>query len=401
MELRETPVTPSSPYSWAEYLAYLEGVPEDIVSAGKQLSSTSAASMSWGLLSCLGLTLVAMWMNELPFWPFIQSNGHRALEPVMLAIIMGMISGNVWTIPKSLYPGIKASVKKLLPLGIILLGARLNFLDIMRLGSVGVLMSCLEVCLALALMWFFTRQFGVSTKLGALLGVGTAICGGTAIVATAPVIEAEESDVVFGVATVTLLGLLGMFLLPIIAHAMDLTSRAFGVWAGLAIHQTPQVIAAGFAYSQQAGETATIVKMARVCLLAPVVFVIGFVYARSKAQKEQSAGRKQINYFSLFPKFVFGFLALALVRTLGWLPNFTIHLPQAAVVGHVEREFSMTAATQWGANFCIVMSMAGVGLETRFTAMKKSGVKPFVVAALSAIVITFAVLGLIRLLKIS
>ena len=134
--------------------------------------------------------------------------------------------------------------------------------------------------IALLLLLLLTRALKLPAKLGVLLGVGTAICGGTAIVATAPVIEAEEKDVVFSVATVTLLGLIAMFTLPIIGQFLHLTSKAFGIWAGLAIHQTPQVIAAGFSYSPEAGGTATIVKLARVCLLAPVVFIAKSEVAR-------------------------------------------------------------------------------------------------------------------------
>jgi uncharacterized integral membrane protein (TIGR00698 family) len=319
----------------------------------------------------------------------------------MLSIVLGMVLSNVWTLPKWFLPGVKYSVKKLLPLGIILLGARLDFVAILKLGGVGVAMSCFEIVLALALMFFFTRWLKLSGKLGTLLGIGTAICGGTAIVATAPVIEAEEGDVVFAVASVTLLGLIGMFLLPVLGHLMALGEQAFGIWAGLAIHQTPQVVAAGFAYGQQAGETATIIKMSRVCMLAPVVFVTGLIYARNQAKRQETSSHKHINYFSLFPKFVFGFLALALLRTLGWLPDFTVHLPAAAGVGHVERDFSLAAVAQLGSNFFIVMSMAGVGLETKFAAMRQTGWRPFFAAAVSALVIASVILGLIELLHIS
>ena len=385
-------------YDWAEYLGCMEGAPDDVVNLTPARSKDSPA---WGIFICLLLTGIAMWLSELPVWPFTIQGGRHPLEPVMMSIVLGMILSNVWAMPKWCQPGVKFSVKKLLPFGIILLGARLNFSEIMQLGFVGIGMSCFEILLALALMLLFIRWLRLSGKLGTLLGIGTAICGGTAIVAAAPVIEAEESDVVFGVATVTLLGLIGMFLLPVLGHFLGLTERAFGVWAGLAIHQTPQVVAAGFAYGQQAGETATIVKMSRVCLLAPVVFVAGLVYARQKAQRHQGSERKRINYFSLFPKFILGFLALALLRTLGWLPDFTVHMAQARMFGHVQHDFSMAAAAQTGANFFIVMSMAGVGLETRFTAMKQTGLRPFFAAAISALVIAAAVLCLIKLLGIS
>ena len=391
---------PNGKYAWAEYLDCMEGVPGDVVSLAHS-KPKSKETIVWGVLVCLALTAAALSVNSLPVWPFTVAGGRHPLEPVMISIVLGMIVSNVWALPKWLHPGVKFSVKKLLPLGIILLGARLNFHKILQLGSVSIGMGLFEVILALGLMYMFVRWLKLSGKLGTLLGIGTAICGGTAIVATAPVIEAEESDVVFGVATVTLLGLIGMFLMPVLGHLMNMTQEAFGVWAGLAIHQTPQVVAAGFAYGQQAGETATVAKMFRVCLLAPVVFVTGVIYARQKAKRQEAHEHKHINYFSLFPKFVFGFLALALLSTLGWLPDITGHWsPDAVAVDpkHQDFHFSMGELAQIGANFFIVMSMAGVGLETKFTAMRQTGLRPFFAATASAVVIAVVVLSLINLL---
>src|SRR5207245_8675927 len=132
--------------------------------------------------------------------------------------------------------------KKVLLLGIVLLGVRLDFLVLLKVGFEGLLLSVLETLVALALLFLLTRALKLPGKLGVLLGVGTAICGGTAIVATAPVIEAEEKDVVFSVATVTLLGLIAMFTLPILGHMLALASKAVGLWAGLRIHQTPPCV---------------------------------------------------------------------------------------------------------------------------------------------------------------
>src|SRR5258706_13147469 len=126
------------------------------------------------------------------------------------------------------------------------------------------------------------------------------------------------------------------------SHFLELTSKEFGIWAGLAIHPTPQVVAAGFAYSPtgqpyspEAGQTATIVKLARVCLLAPVVFIIGVVYARQKLKATGVGERKKINYFHLFPLFVVGFLAVALMNTLGLLPKLTLHITQSSLIAAV------------------------------------------------------------------
>lgn len=409
----ETKVATANPeYAWAEYLHCMEGTGDFELPASKP----AVASPFWGITLCLALTVVSMWAAALKVWPFM-IHGHATFEPVMVAIILGMIAGNILPLSKQFQPGIKFSVKKLLPLGIIFLGARLDFGEIMKLGATGVMMSCFEVVLALILMFLLTRWLKLSGKLGTLLGIGTAICGGTAIVAAAPVIEAEESDVVFGVATVTLLGLIAMFLLPFLGHVLNLSDKAFGIWAGLAIHQLPQVVAAGFDFSPQAGAQATVVKLARICLLAPIVFIVGFIYTQNKTKKQQAvAGQKKVNYFSMFPKFVFGFLALAFLRTKGWLPDFTLHFPDqavavatttgttatnAAAAVTADKQYSLPAIAQVCSGFFIVMSMAGVGLETKFKAMKKTGLKPFVAATLSALIIATVILGLIKFLKIT
>src|ERR1700722_407238 len=208
--------TANREYAWAEYLHCMEGASDIDLPVAKP----SAVSPVWGILLCLALTIISMWAAALKVWPFM-IHSHPTFEPVMVAIILGMIAGNLLPLTKQFQPGIKFSVKKLLPLGIIFLGARLDFKQIINLGAVGVAMSCGEVILALILMFALTKWLKLSGKLGTLLGIGTAICGGTAIVAAAPVIEAEEADVVFGVATVTLLGLIAMFIMPVLGHLLQ------------------------------------------------------------------------------------------------------------------------------------------------------------------------------------
>jgi uncharacterized integral membrane protein (TIGR00698 family) len=264
-------------------------------------------------------------------------------------------------------------------------------------------LSVLETGVALCLLLILTKLLKLPRKLGVLLGIGTAICGGTAIVATAPVIEAEEKDVAFSVATVTLLGLIAMFVLPVLGHFLDLSAKAFGIWAGLAIHQTPQVIAAGFAYtpngqpySPVAGETATIVKLARVCLLAPVVFVIGLVYARQKLKNTGVSERKNINYAHLFPVFVLGFLIMAMLNTAGLLPKMTLHIADNAILAPGDRHLNLAGLLEQASKFCIVISMAGVGLETKFTSMRQTGLKPFLASLLAVIIVAGLILALIK-----
>jgi uncharacterized integral membrane protein (TIGR00698 family) len=391
-------------YSWAEYLDYMEGGASDVLTlpAAKPVVPAPAKPREhplYGVLVALALTLAAIWLSERPFAPFTISGNRHPIEPVMLAIVLGMVLSNVWTLPKLFQPGLKFSVKKLLPLGIILLGARLDFRDLIKLGGQGLVLSVLDTFIALGLLLGLTYLFKLPRKLGVLLGIGTAICGGTAIVATAPVIEAEEKDVAFSVATVTLLGLIAMFAMPFLGHVLDLSDKAFGIWAGLAIHQTPQVVAAGFAYSDEAGQTATIVKLARVCLLAPFVFLIGLVYARRKMTSTGVSTIKNINYAHLFPTFILGFLALALLNTLGFLPKLTMHL-NGPIFKAADHQVNLAGSLEQASKFLITISMAGVGLETKFSSMKQTGLKPFVASLIAALVIAVLILFLIQTLHI-
>ena len=391
-------------YSWAEYLDYMEGGGSDVVSLPSAKPAAVPAPKKdhpiWGVLTSIGVTVVAIWLSEVNVPPFTLAGGRHPIEPVMLAIVLGMILSNCWTLPKAIQPGLKFSVKKLLPLGIVLLGARLDYREMLKVGAEGLILSILETVVALVLLLLLTRLLKLPRKLGVLLGVGTAICGGTAIVATAPVIEAEEKDVVFSVATVTLLGLIAMFTLPIIGHLLQLTDKQFGIWAGLAIHQTPQVVAAGFAYSDESGQTATIVKLARVCLLAPVVFIIGVVYARRKAKETGVGERKKMNYFHLFPMFVVGFLAVALLNTIGLLPKLTFHIAQGGLLSPGDRDWNLAGSLEQISKVCIIISMAGVGLETKFAAMRQTGLKPFVASLVAVLVVAVMVLGLIKAMGI-
>jgi len=386
-------------YSWAEYLDYMEGGGSDVLTlpatkpVAKPLEKKKDQPI-WGTLLAIGVTLIAWWLSERNIPPFT-INGKHPIEPVMLAIVLGMVLSNCWVLPKTLQPGFKFSVKKLLPLGIVLLGARLNFQDLVKVGFEGLVLSILETVTALLLFMLLTKLLKLPRKLGTLLGVGTAICGGTAIVATAPVIEAEEKDVVFSVATVTLLGLIAMFALPVLGHFLELSSKQFGVWAGLAIHQTPQVVAAGFAYSAEAGQTATIVKLARVCLLAPVVFLIGVSYARKKARETGASERKKINYLHLFPMFVIGFLGMALLKTMGLLPDLTVHVSKG-VFQAGNHDLGIGGLAEQISKICITISMAGVGLETKFASMRQTGLKPFAVSLAAVLVLATLILGLIR-----
>ena len=212
-------------YDWAKYLHCMEGTPE---AESLPVSKPTVISPIPGLVLCLVLTIVSYWAAYLKVWPFL-INGHPTFEPGDGWNYFGHVGlGIACRFQSSFNRASNFRLKNCCPWASFCSGRGWTSIKSSDLAVVGVAMSCLEVVLALILMIFLTRWLKLSGKLGTLLGIGTAICGGTAIVAAAPVIEAEEADVVFGVATVTLLGLIAMFLLPVLGHLAGAVRQ--GVW---------------------------------------------------------------------------------------------------------------------------------------------------------------------------
>lgn len=344
-------------YAWADYLIYMEAGAEMEwpVPQPKQYPVWEGSVFA-ALLAAAAYAVVGA--GILP---------KGTAEPVTIALPLGIVIGNTIKIPDRLKSGIRYAVKSILTLGIILLGARLNFADVVKVGGSAMLMSAAQVGLMLLLALVIRKTFSLGNKQATLLGIGTAICGGSAIIATAPVIEAEERDVAFAVATVSFLGLITMFLLPVVGTFLGMGSKEFGVWAGLAIHQTPQVVAAGFSYSNEAGQAATLVKLARVSLLAPLVLALSFLYQR----KQSGKSAKKLGLFDFLPPMVLGFLILAIAHSLEWIPSIEVKFPQHRVFG-----MDLLDAARTVSGFAIAMGMAAVGLETSFRSLRTIGVRP-------------------------
>jgi uncharacterized integral membrane protein (TIGR00698 family) len=231
-----------------------------------------------------------------------------------------------------------------------------------------------------------------------LIGIGTAICGGTAIAVAAPVIEADDDETAFAVTTITLLGLVSIVAFPLIGAAMGLTQVEFGVWAGTSIHATAQVMAAAFAYGTEAGDTAVVVKLVRVLLLAPLVVILGAWYAREKRRRQQAHVTVRAGLTTLFPPFAFGFVALALANTLGLLPDLTVHLNRTFAWSAESFEVPMSSLVATLSSFLITVAMAGVGLGVHLRGLANVGLTALYVGLFSAVVLAGISLGLLKLL---
>lgn len=201
------------------------------------------------------------------------NKAYITINPVLFAVLIGIIIRKFLKGLNILAPGIKFATKNLLKLGIILLGSRLVFSDLIALGGSSLFIIVICIITAIIVTLTITRKFGISEKLGSLIAVGTAICGNSAIIATAPVIHAEEEEISFAVATITLFGLSAIIVYPVIGTLLQLTDLEFGTWVGVAINDTAQVVTAGYLFSQSAGETAIVIKLVRNIFIAPVIFI--------------------------------------------------------------------------------------------------------------------------------
>jgi len=344
-----------------------------------------------GLLLVLGLALLSRFLHGFITQPVLS----KSISEILIAVLLGLLVGNLFPLGQEFRAGAKFALNRLLRLGIILLGLRLSLQDVAATGLTALALVILCISAALALAWLAGRLFHVPPKLAALIGVGTAICGNTAIVATAPVLEADEEEMGFAVATITLFGLLAVIFYPLIGHFIGLSDRAFGLWAGTAVNDTSQVVAVGAIYSQLSLDVATIVKLTRNTLMAPLIILFGMVSTQSlNRQMSDSAARAaHINWKKLIPGFVLGFLALSLVRTLGVAAGF---LPQSVSnPGALQTAAAFLKTADEISKFLILMALTGVGLNTNLASLRRLGLKPLLVGTLVAVSLALLSLGLI------
>jgi uncharacterized integral membrane protein (TIGR00698 family) len=345
-----------------------------------------------GLNLVLGVALVSRYLHGLLSTTLF----GKIISEILIAILLGLyIRALIGSHPKIL-PGIAFTMTKILRLGIILLGLRLSLQDIGATGwgGLGLIAICITVTLGLALG--AQRLFHISPRLAALIGVGTAICGNSAIIATAPVIDANEEEVSFAVATITLFGLLAVLIYPLIGHYLELSDGYFGLWAGTAVNDTSQVVAVSALYSDQALNVATIIKLTRNVLMAPLIFIIGMVYQRVKGQyQRESNGSPQPGFrlSKVVPGFVIGFVLMALLRTVGVALGF---LPQSvASPGHLHGAAQLLTWLDSLSKFAILMALSAVGLNTDFSSLKRIGLKPLLVGTVVAVLLAITSLVLI------
>jgi uncharacterized integral membrane protein (TIGR00698 family) len=280
-----------------------------------------------------------------------------ALPDVLIALAAGIALSNLVALPVLVRPGIRFVLNKVLRAAIILLGAGLTLAAVERLGAATLWLVLICVCVAVSLGLVLARVARLPGAIGTLIGAGTAICGGTAILAIGPLIEATDEEIAYAVTTIFTFNIIALVFYPILGHVLSLNQIAFGSWDGTAVNDTSVVVATGYVYGPVAGATATVVKLTRTLLLVPLAFLLGTAHV-SKSRAGAPAKLSARGLLGSVPWFVFGFASMAIFNSTGLLP-----------VG-------VSSGLTGIAGFLIVVVLAAVGLNVNIAELRRMGLRP-------------------------
>ncbi len=303
-----------------------------------------------GVLICFGVAGASVLLEKLIPGDILGAS--------IIALFMGTIINSFFH-PKWIKPALKFTSKKILKFAIILLGASLSVNVILSVGKMTLLVMIFTFAMCFGAGNLLRRLFGLNWKLANLISAGTGICGGSAVAAIAPVIDADDKDIAFAMSSTFLFDMVMVALYPIMGKLLGLSDIGYGIWAGTSVNDTASVVASGYAFSEAAGDFATMVKLTRTIAIIPTVLVFAYIGIRNRRKEMQAqSGDKKVNLVKVIPWFIVGFLALAALNSFGLIP---------AQLGGVLKTAS---------KFLMVTALAAIGLNTSLLDFKKAGLAP-------------------------
>ncbi len=321
-----------------------------------------------GFAAALAIAAVAKLVEDLLPIPLIGAS--------VIALFLGMILNQIRQPGAKMAPGLKFTSKKILKFAIILLGASLSMGTVLHIGRLSLTVMLFTLLTCFGGGYFVGKALGLNWRLSNMISAGTGICGGSAIAAMAPVIDAEDTDIAYAMSATFLFDMVMIVLFPIMGRAMGLSDVAYGLWAGTAVNDTSSVVAAGYAFSEAAGDFATMVKLTRTLSIIPTVLVFSVIALRERRAAGVGEDNERVHLTTIFPWFILGFLAMAGLNSLGLFP---------AVFSESMKELS---------KFLMVAALAAIGMNTDFRQMRKSGINPMIhgfIISLLVVIVAIAV----------
>ena len=327
-----------------------------------------------GMMICFAVAVVSVLLEKV-----IPGD---VLGASIIALFLGTIINSFFH-PVWIKPALKFSSKKVLKIAIILLGASLSINTIMSVGKMTFFVMIFTFAMCFGGGFFIRKIFGLNWKLSNLISAGTGICGGSAVAAIAPVIDAEDKDIAFALSSTFLFDMVMVALYPIMGKLLGMNDIAYGIWAGTSVNDTASVVAAGYAFSEAAGDFATMVKLTRTIAIIPTVLVFAFIGVRAKKKElqETSAGQK-VNLMKIIPWFIGGFLLLAILNSVGLIPAGVSSILKSA------------------SKFLMVTALAAIGLSTSIKDFRKAGLAPMFYGITIDTLVTLTALVVIFCMKL-
>lgn len=325
-----------------------------------------------GIILTILLAFLAIYISS-----FIPSG---LISPGVFSLLIGMTLNPFASKYSALNKGVKFTSKGVLKVAIVLMGATLSFSQVLQVGKYSLFVMMFTLAAAFGGGYYLGKLFKINWKLSSLISAGTGICGGSAIAAIAPTIEAKTRDIAYAISATFLFDILMVVLFPIAGRYFGMSDLGFGLWTGTAVNDTSSVVAAGYAFSDAAGNFSLIVKLTRTLSIVPVVLIFSYINEKIKGRKSLENGEvqthKKVDIKKIFPWFIIFFLVMVGVRSMGFISD------------------GLSASISSLSKFCMIMALGAIGLNTNFKEVSKSGLLPMVhgfMISLLVVVVSFVV----------
>ena len=314
----------------------------------------------------------------------IKNNTAGVVSPLVIAVVLGALISNLGLLPDECRVGLGFAARNLLRLGIVLLGLQLSFSQVRELGAPGLVLVIVVVAATFTGTQWLGKKMGLSPGLSLLVATGFSICGASAIAAMRPVSDADDDDMAYAIALVTICGTLAIFLLPAIGEIIGFSGAQFGSWVGASVHDVAQTVATAASGNDDAQDAAIVVKLTRVMLLAPLVAAVSFTLRRKLSHTNITDSKTQkAKLPPIVPLFIIGFIAAISI-------NSSFNLPSELV-----------SNVKWLEKSLLACALAGLGAGVDIKKLRRVGTRPLALGLISWMLIaTLSAIG-VGILNIS